>query len=174
MVCFSQNFNILDIFRYFITRHCCYGISFGKTVETIFFCINIFPDRCIMAFPSTEVHILLNWQSNSAIVFLCVAVGSFLYKRARMEGARPGSFMVVQAFFFLSVVLLVAFLSGDYRFDNPYLGLGIIAGALGMTGAFSKQARASRPRTSCCPTSTKDCGIATAYKCISPLRAKSV
>jgi len=68
---------------------------------------------------------------------MCVAVGSFLYKRARMQGARPGSFMVVQAACFLAVVLLEAFLSGEYRFDNPYLGLGVLCGALGMTGAFS-------------------------------------
>ncbi len=68
---------------------------------------------------------------------MCVAVGSFLYKRARIQGVRPGSFMVVQAFCFLTMVLLAAFLSGEYHFDNPYLGLGVLCGALGMTGAFS-------------------------------------
>ena len=80
---------------------------------------------------------MLSWQFYSAIVFVCVAVGSFLYKRARMQGARPGSFMVVQAGCFLGVVLLAGFISGEWRFDNPYLGLGLLCGCLGMTGAFS-------------------------------------
>lgn len=79
----------------------------------------------------------MDWRFYSAAVFVCVAVGSFLYKRARVQGVRPGSFMVVQAGTFLSTVSVAALLSGQYSFENPYLLLGVLCGGLGVTGAFS-------------------------------------
>lgn len=78
----------------------------------------------------------MDWRFYSAAVFVCVAVGSFFYKRARVQGVRPGSFMVVQAFTFLGVVSLAGLVSGRCDFQNPYLGLGVLCGCLGITGAF--------------------------------------
>jgi len=45
--------------------------------------------------------------------------------------------MVVQAATFLSTVILAGLLSGECRFDNPYLALGPLCGILGMIGALS-------------------------------------
>jgi drug/metabolite transporter (DMT)-like permease len=80
---------------------------------------------------------LPDWKIYSAVVFVCVALGSFLYKRARILGANPGSFMVVQAFTFLAAVSAVGLLSGRYSFENPYLGLGLLCGVFGATGALT-------------------------------------
>ena len=72
------------------------------------------------------------------MVFVCVAVGSFLYKRAQILGIWPGSFMVVQAFFFLCAIVLASIAWGDSSiFENPYLWLGVLAGTFGIIGAFS-------------------------------------
>jgi len=78
-----------------------------------------------------------DWRVFSAVVFVCVALGSFFYKRARMQGAHPGSFMVVQAFTFLSAVTCAGLATGQYSFQNPYLGLGLLCGVFGITGALS-------------------------------------
>jgi drug/metabolite transporter (DMT)-like permease len=80
---------------------------------------------------------LTDWKVYSAVVFVCVALGSFLYKRARILGAKPGSFMVVQAFTFFTAVSTVGLLSGQCSFENPYLGLGILCGVFGVTGALT-------------------------------------
>jgi drug/metabolite transporter (DMT)-like permease len=80
---------------------------------------------------------LFDWKFYSAIVFVCVAVGSFLYKRAQMLGIRPGSFMVVQSFCFFCTVLTASLLKYGGIASSPYPWLGLLAGALGMTGAFS-------------------------------------
>jgi drug/metabolite transporter (DMT)-like permease len=80
---------------------------------------------------------LVDWRFYSGVVFVCVAVGSFLYKRAQMMGIRPGSFMVVQSFCFFSTVLLAGLLREGSILGRPYPALGLLAGVLGMTGAFS-------------------------------------
>lgn len=80
---------------------------------------------------------MLDWKLYSAVVFVCVAVGSFLYKRARVLGVRPGSFMVVQSFCFFLTVLTACLLRYGGVSDSPYPWLGLVAGALGITGAFS-------------------------------------
>ncbi len=79
----------------------------------------------------------MDWRITAAVVFINVAVGSFIYKRAQNLGIRPGSFMVVQTFCFFWVVALTALISGKCHFDSPYLGLAVLAGTLGITGAFS-------------------------------------
>ena len=80
---------------------------------------------------------MLDWKFYSAVVFVCVAVGSFLYKRAQMEGIRPGSFMVVQTFsFFLTILAASLFRQGGIP-AGPYPMLGVLCGVLGITGAFS-------------------------------------
>jgi len=80
---------------------------------------------------------LLDWRFYSAVVFVCVAVGSFLYKRAQVQGIRPGSFMVVQSFCFFCTVLTASLVKYGGVASSPYPWLGLLAGALGMTGAFS-------------------------------------
>ena len=80
---------------------------------------------------------MLDWKFYSAIVFVCVAVGSFLYKRAQMLGVRSGSFMVVQSFCFFCTVVAASLLRYGGVSSTPYPWLGVVAGALGMTGAFS-------------------------------------
>jgi drug/metabolite transporter (DMT)-like permease len=80
---------------------------------------------------------LLDWRFYSGVVFVCVAVGSFLYKRAQMQGVRSGSFMVVQSFCFFCTVLTASLLRYGGVSASPYPFLGLLAGALGMTGAFS-------------------------------------
>lgn len=80
---------------------------------------------------------MFDWRFYSAVVFVCVAVGSFLYKRAQMLGIRSGSFMVVQSFCFFCTVLTVSLLKYGGLASSPYPWLGLMAGALGMTGAFS-------------------------------------
>jgi len=80
---------------------------------------------------------LLDWKLYSAVVFVCVAVGSFLYKRAQMLGVRSGSFMVVQSFFVFCTVLAASLVRYGGVSSSPYPWLGLVAGALGMTGAFS-------------------------------------
>ncbi len=79
----------------------------------------------------------MDWRITSAIVFVNVAVGSFIYKRAQSIGIRPGSFMVVQTFCFFLTVALAGLISGKCRFDSPYLCLAVLAGTLGITGAYS-------------------------------------
>jgi len=80
---------------------------------------------------------LLDWKFYSLVVFVCVAAGSFLYKRARLLGASPGSFMVVQAITFLSAVTVAGLASGGLSFGSPYLGLAFLCGAFGVTGALT-------------------------------------
>ena len=80
---------------------------------------------------------MFDWKLYSAVVFVCVALGSFLYKRAQMLGIRPGSFMVVQSFCFFCTVLTASLLKYGGVSGSPYPALGVLAGALGMTGAFS-------------------------------------
>jgi drug/metabolite transporter (DMT)-like permease len=80
---------------------------------------------------------LLDWRFYSAIVFVCVAVGSFLYKKAQVQGIRPGSFMVAQSFCFFCTVLTASLLKYGGVASSPYPWLGLLAGALGITGAFS-------------------------------------
>ncbi len=80
---------------------------------------------------------MLDWKFYSGVVFVCVAVGSFLYKRAQMLGIRPGSFMVVQSFCFFCTVLAASLLRYGGVSGSPYPWLGLVAGALGITGAFS-------------------------------------
>ncbi len=80
---------------------------------------------------------MLDWKFYSAVVFVCVAVGSFLYKRAQVLGVRSGSFMVVQSFCFFCTVLAASLLRYGGISGSPYPWLGLVAGALGMTGAFS-------------------------------------
>ncbi len=80
---------------------------------------------------------MLDWRISAAVVFVNVALGSFIYKRAQEMGIRPGSFMVVQTFCFFSTVALAGVVTGSLNFSNPYLGLGVLAGMLGITGAFS-------------------------------------
>jgi drug/metabolite transporter (DMT)-like permease len=83
------------------------------------------------------VQDFFNWRFYSAVVFICVAVGSFLYKRAQMLGIRPGSFMVVQTISFFGTVVLANIMWGDFNFGSPYLVLGVLAGTVGIIGAFS-------------------------------------
>jgi drug/metabolite transporter (DMT)-like permease len=80
---------------------------------------------------------LLDWKFYSAVVFVCVAVGSFLYKRAQMLGIRSGSFMVVQSFCVFCTVLAASLIKYGGVSSTPHPWLGVVAGALGMTGAFS-------------------------------------
>ncbi len=80
---------------------------------------------------------MLDWKFYSAVVFVCVAVGSFLYKRAQMLGIRSGSFMVVQSFCFFCTVLAASLLRYGGVSGSPYPWLGLVAGALGIAGAFS-------------------------------------
>ena len=80
---------------------------------------------------------LLDWKFYSAVVFVCVAVGSFLYKKAQVEGVRPGSFMMVQSFCFFCTALAASLVKQGGLASGPYPWLGILAGSLGMTGAFS-------------------------------------
>ena len=80
---------------------------------------------------------MLDWKFYSGVVFVCVAVGSFLYKRAQMLGVRSGSFMVVQSFCFFCTVLAASLIRYGGVSSSPYPWLGLMAGALGMTGAFS-------------------------------------
>ena len=80
---------------------------------------------------------MLDWKFYSAVVFVCVAVGSFLYKRAQMLGVRSGSFMVVQSFCFFCTVLAASLLRYGGISGSPYPWLGLVAGVLGLTGAFS-------------------------------------
>jgi drug/metabolite transporter (DMT)-like permease len=80
---------------------------------------------------------LLDWKFYSGVVFVCVAVGSFLYKRAQMLGVRSGSFMVVQSFCFFCTVLTASLIRYGGVSSSPYPWLGLVAGALGITGAFS-------------------------------------
>jgi drug/metabolite transporter (DMT)-like permease len=54
-----------------------------------------------------------------------------------MEGIRPGSFMVVQSFCFFCTVLGASLLRYGGVSPSPYPWLGTVAGALGLTGAFS-------------------------------------
>lgn len=80
---------------------------------------------------------MLDWKFYSGVVFVCVAVGSFLYKRAQMLGIRSGSFMVVQSFCFFCTVLAASLIGYGGVSSSPHLWLGLVTGALGMTGAFS-------------------------------------
>ena len=80
---------------------------------------------------------MLDWRFYSAVVFVCVAVGSFLYKRAQMLGVRSGSFMVVQSFCFFCTVLTASLVRYGGVAGSPYPALGLLSGVLGMTGAFS-------------------------------------
>ena len=80
---------------------------------------------------------MLDWKLYSAIVFVCVAFGSFLYKKAQTQGIRPGSFMVVQSFCFFCTVLTASLLKHGGLASSPYPWLGLLAGALGLTGALS-------------------------------------
>jgi len=80
---------------------------------------------------------LLDWRFFSFLVFLCVAVGSFLYKRARMLGASPGSFLVVQASTLFCVVTASGLVTGRLDFRNPHLGLAVLCGAFGAAGALA-------------------------------------
>lgn len=80
---------------------------------------------------------MLDWKFFSLVVFVCVAVGSFLYKRARLLGANPGSFMVVQALTFFSTVTVAGLATGSLEFGNPYLFLALLCGAFGATGALT-------------------------------------
>ncbi len=80
---------------------------------------------------------MLDWKFYSTVVFVCVAVGSFLYKKAQMEGIRPGSFMVVQSFCFFCTVLTASLLRYGGISPGPHPWLGAVAGVLGLTGAFS-------------------------------------
>ncbi len=79
----------------------------------------------------------MDWKLYATIVFVCVAVGSFFYKRAQLQGIRVGSFMVVQSLSFFLVVSAAGLLRGGPVLDNPYVALGAVAGTLGMAGAFS-------------------------------------
>jgi drug/metabolite transporter (DMT)-like permease len=54
-----------------------------------------------------------------------------------MLGIRPGSFMVVQSFSFFCTVLTASLLRYGGVMASPYPMLGLLAGVLGMTGAFS-------------------------------------
>ncbi len=80
---------------------------------------------------------MLDWRFYSAVVFVCVAVGSFLYKRAQILGVRSGSFMVVQSFCFFCMVLTASLVRHGGVADTPYPALGLLTGVLGMAGAFS-------------------------------------
>jgi drug/metabolite transporter (DMT)-like permease len=54
-----------------------------------------------------------------------------------MEGVRSGSFMVVQSFCFFCTVLTASLVRYGGISASPYPWLGLVTGALGMTGAFS-------------------------------------
>ena len=79
---------------------------------------------------------LLDWKFYSAVVFIFNALAASLYKKAQSQGARPGSFLVIQAPVFFSTVLAASLFWDQFRFDNPYLLLGFLCSVLGVTGAF--------------------------------------
>ena len=80
---------------------------------------------------------MLDWRISAAVVFINVALGSFVYKRAQQMGIRPGSYMVVQTFCFFSAMGLAGLVTGTLDFSNAYIGLGVLAGILGIIGSFS-------------------------------------
>jgi drug/metabolite transporter (DMT)-like permease len=67
---------------------------------------------------------------------LCYGVGDLVYKRAAQAGVRADRFLMTQAWFFLTCVLLYGVATSTLRFDPPALW-GAIAGVCAYTGFYN-------------------------------------
>ena len=69
------------------------------------------------------------------VAMVCYGVCDFIYKQAATAGIRADHFLMVQAWFFCSLVILYALATGTIVFDPAALW-GMLAGALAFVGFY--------------------------------------